>query len=1549
MSKHSKRQAVRRLLLQNWSDEARRKSLETRRRNAKLGGGAIGASSALATGIGGKGLAQTLLRSGINSKNPALIGLGVLTGLGQIPAQLLARKGAKKVSKKLFGEVGEKAAGTGHTAGVLGGIGAGVGKNIAGLKYQAKHANKLRGFAQKGKLVDAKSWVKARDKNVKVISSLEDLASVKGLKDFDRIQLEQATAMIGGGANAFAGQAKINGKVTSFIIAPKKVSHDVLAHELGHIKDFAKKGSAKSWESDTIGTFLGQQFRREARAWKEAGVAPNKIALGSYKAARRGARVGGATGAGIGIAVGSSKDKKKTTKEIVKGTGKLAVDLALPHNVWMAKEAYKMQRFKKRSKKKLTRNWSDEARKAALEARRRKSKGKSGHLKTAGKVGGGILAGALVGGFLGGKGLARILARGRKIRPGENLVGKVLYTEAKGAASSWKPSQIVPTPSGRSATTLLRRAAKRKRKGVIGKTKGAVAKVVKKIDDSLAVPERHYGVGTGKNEITHYSVDGVEKSKRGAFSRFWKEGTARKGDQVRVVDEGKVVGKLGKKRTAAKDELEKQVRFRGRWQGKDLVCMGSKNCETFARGIAEGTNPQEAKYLKDLKKGLAYGTGIGAGAGGTGAAALEYKKRKKKRPTMNREVRALVTVINGGPGSGHHGHKGIPGQRGGSLPADGSAPSGHRPAPSQARVSESPQATARRRKSAFTRTAKLAEVYSGYADEIEEEVKKKLVIPKKTRAELFELHAKAADNYKMSAEQATLVKGKTTGEQIDRLRKSKYHEEQARKHAKKLGRRIPGGKFISETAKSFASEVVGGSARGLGRIGADIAKSSLRGGAAQAVRQSKIKVADVDGERKPTAVETARAIRDAMAKAARQRTTEHRDKYIKGDRGIDFDEVRRYHETLRKLDRQKQFLRGRVGELRKKPKELWTTEEWERVQKLARGEPLTNESSEENGTYTTVTANLSTGVQRKELHGREYLVAPLTMIVPGVLNGSKGPLLYPEEEVSKNPEAWNNMPIVVNHPTKNGSPVLARDPEVLERYQIGTVFNSKYNGKLVAEGWFDLERTRKTNIGIYQKLTNNQPIELSTGLYTENEPFEGVWNNRAYKYVARNYRPDHLAILLGSRGACSISDGCGVLINKCSGKDKKKKKPYFKEQIYNKGLIRAVGSTIKSAVKAPNDLRKFVNKNPKKAAVAAGATGYFLGKNKKKKKKKSGLSAGSALAGGAVGYELGRRKKAVRNEVRQIVNFLGISKKRKEKFKKGAKIAGGAATGAGATMAGMKVGGAIGTALGGPGIGTVAGGAIGAAAGGYLGSKTARKYGGETAGKAADIGGLAGAVGGGVAAKGVTRGAAKLFGRVPKAAKSLAPTKAVVGARTGKNFANTGRAKMGEFMTPTAKTGAAKAAKVSKARKFRAKRFAKGAGMMGVDAGAYMGTDAALRRLDRPRKRKPQFSQNAWTDEARRKSLETRRRNRQLAMETGGAIGAGYVAARALGRVAGKAIEPKNLGESYKKVAKKARESFKDVPKHKYDYKTQRFEKTKPGLGRKTLRLLYKLKKVRFR
>lgn len=201
------------------------------------------------------------------------------------------------------------------------------------------------------------------------------------------------------------------------------------------------------------------------------------------------------------------------------------------------------------------------------------------------------------------------------------------------------------------------------------------------------------------------------------------------------------------------------------------------------------------------------------------------------------------------------------------------------------------------------------------------------------------------------------------------------------------------------------------------------------------------------------------------------------------------------------------------------------------------GHPISPNTTYQELTGRELALNGAVGRARKVVvNGRDYLVAPMTLIVPGVLAGSMGPLYYPPEEIARDYQAWNGMPLVRLHPTRNGSPVSGRQPDVMGTEEMGRVYNARIGtgGRLQAEAWFDVEATRRVDPSILERLAKGDPIELSTGLFTVNTPERGVHNGRPYVAVARDYRPDHLAVLPDRTGACSLRDGCGILINEAA-------------------------------------------------------------------------------------------------------------------------------------------------------------------------------------------------------------------------------------------------------------------------------------------------------------------------------------------------------------------------------------------------------------------------------
>lgn len=170
---------------------------------------------------------------------------------------------------------------------------------------------------------------------------------------------------------------------------------------------------------------------------------------------------------------------------------------------------------------------------------------------------------------------------------------------------------------------------------------------------------------------------------------------------------------------------------------------------------------------------------------------------------------------------------------------------------------------------------------------------------------------------------------------------------------------------------------------------------------------------------------------------------------------------------------------------------------------------------------------------RKEvLHGREHLVAPVVMLVEGVHNG----LYYPPTELAKFPEAWNGRPVPVQHPTKDGTPISCNDPDTIQKQTVGWVFNTKWDAnKLRGEVWVDVDKCRQISPQALSMLQKGEALEISTGLFLENDGKPGEWNGEAYNATVCNFRPDHLALLPGGKGACCWGDGCGVRVNKESG------------------------------------------------------------------------------------------------------------------------------------------------------------------------------------------------------------------------------------------------------------------------------------------------------------------------------------------------------------------------------------------------------------------------------
>jgi predicted DNA-binding protein (MmcQ/YjbR family) len=182
-------------------------------------------------------------------------------------------------------------------------------------------------------------------------------------------------------------------------------------------------------------------------------------------------------------------------------------------------------------------------------------------------------------------------------------------------------------------------------------------------------------------------------------------------------------------------------------------------------------------------------------------------------------------------------------------------------------------------------------------------------------------------------------------------------------------------------------------------------------------------------------------------------------------------------------------------------------------------------------------------IRNAKLAGKEYKVVPMVMITEGVHAGSNGPLYYPKGELSKTPATWNHKPVTIRHPFDAAGARSACDSDMIEEFSVGIIMNAKFdkNGdRITAEAWIDEARLDEVKGGDKVKLAmaNNQTLELSTGLFTDNETKSGDFDGTHYDTIARNYRPDHLAILPDDVGACDKTKGAGFIRNaKLAGKE----------------------------------------------------------------------------------------------------------------------------------------------------------------------------------------------------------------------------------------------------------------------------------------------------------------------------------------------------------------------------------------------------------------------------
>ena len=154
-------------------------------------------------------------------------------------------------------------------------------------------------------------------------------------------------------------------------------------------------------------------------------------------------------------------------------------------------------------------------------------------------------------------------------------------------------------------------------------------------------------------------------------------------------------------------------------------------------------------------------------------------------------------------------------------------------------------------------------------------------------------------------------------------------------------------------------------------------------------------------------------------------------------------------------------------------------------------------------------------IRREDHQGKPHIIVPVVMMVEGVHSGNHGPIFHSAVELGKFPEAWNGIPAVIQHPAIEGQNVSANSPEMIDSEAVGRVYNTQMDGdKLKAEVWIDEEKLRTEHPEVLAHINNGIPLDVSVGVFSEEENTQGDWNGETYNAVARNLRPDHLALFL---------------------------------------------------------------------------------------------------------------------------------------------------------------------------------------------------------------------------------------------------------------------------------------------------------------------------------------------------------------------------------------------------------------------------------------------------
>ena len=190
-----------------------------------------------------------------------------------------------------------------------------------------------------------------------------------------------------------------------------------------------------------------------------------------------------------------------------------------------------------------------------------------------------------------------------------------------------------------------------------------------------------------------------------------------------------------------------------------------------------------------------------------------------------------------------------------------------------------------------------------------------------------------------------------------------------------------------------------------------------------------------------------------------------------------------------------------------------------------------NEAGKKQNKLLTFAAHAEGELKEEDFNGKPHLVVPIVALIEGVVQGelSVGPELVTAKELAKHTISWNGRPVTLGHPEQNGIDFPATTPEILETFQIGTIFDAELKeDKLLMNAWLDLEKIEALGeeaLSTLERIRNMENVEVSTGYFARSIPIEGKFDGDNFQAIQEEIIPDHLAIQIETIESLGTKEG----------------------------------------------------------------------------------------------------------------------------------------------------------------------------------------------------------------------------------------------------------------------------------------------------------------------------------------------------------------------------------------------------------------------------------------